>query len=104
MVSRRSRKVEFVGDGDLVYGLTALEEGNASLVAVGVPVPVEVPRVQATRHLQDGLAVDEEGADDGLFGLYVVGLEPLFIHRKLNLLKEEGRVAGPPLWWPCWLC
>ena len=97
-------KVQFVGDGDLVDGLSSFKESNASLVAVGVPVPVEVPRVQAARHLEDGLAVDEREPMTASSASMSVGLKPLFIHRTLNLLKEEGRVAHPPLWWPCSLC
>ena len=62
-------QVQFVGDGDLVDGLPTLEKGDAGLVAVGVPVAIEVGRGYPACHLQDGLAVDEQGADDGLFGL-----------------------------------
>ena len=94
-------QVQFVGDGDLVDGLPPFEESKAGFVAVGVPVPVEVGGGQTASDLQNRLAVDEQGADDGLFGIYVVGLKSLFKHRTYNLLKKERQVSSLPPCGPC---
>ena len=64
---------ELVGDGDLVDGLAALEEGHAGLEAQPRPGDVEVAGAQERGDLGQRLAVYEDGAYDGLFRLRVVG-------------------------------
>src|SRR5690606_21647534 len=66
---------ELVRDGDLVDCLVPLPESEAGLVDPAVLLTEEVAALEDGRDLVDGLGVDEERGDYGLFGLDVVGWE-----------------------------
>ena len=61
--------LERLGDRDDVDRLTALPQVHHDAVDLPVRLAVEVDRAQDVRDLDDGVAVDEEGAEDGLLGL-----------------------------------
>ena len=65
--------VELVGDGHLVDRLVALPEGEARLVGPGVGLTEEIGRLEDGGNLEDRFVVHQEGGDDGLFGLDIVG-------------------------------
>ena len=73
-------QAQVVGHGDLVDGLSPLEEGQARLETVAVPLAVEVVRLEEVGYLDQGVAIQKEGADHRLLRRYVVGEQPIRVH------------------------
>ena len=67
---------ELVGDGDLVDRLVAVPEVDAGLVDPSVLLAEEVEGLEDRGDLEDRLWINQEGGDDGLFGLGVVRRQP----------------------------
>ena len=61
--------LERLGDRDDVDRLTALPQVHHDAVDLPVRLSVEVDRAKDVRDLDDRVAVDEKGAEDGLLGL-----------------------------------
>ena len=77
---------EFAGDGNLVDGVAAFQQRYAGVVALAVALDVEVLGLEERADAGDRFAVYENRADDGLFGVVVIGL------------KTVGNQALPPGW------
>ena len=65
--------LERLGDRDDVDRLAALPEVDHRAVDRPVRLAVEVDRAKDVGDLDDGVAVDQEGAEDGLLGLEALG-------------------------------
>jgi hypothetical protein len=61
-----------LGDGDDVYRLAMLEELEHGAEDAAVGLAVEILGVQEVRHFDDGVAVDQDGAQHGLLGVHVL--------------------------------
>ena len=64
---------EQAGDRDQVVRLMLVEQGHHGRVDGLVGVPVEVPRLEQVDDLEQGLVLDEDGAEHRLFRLDVLG-------------------------------
>ena len=63
------RAGQLPGQGHLVDGLVALEQGHGRIEAGLVAFPVEVAPLQEGDEAGEALAVDQDRAEDGLLGL-----------------------------------
>ena len=85
---------ELLGDRHLVDGLTAVEQGKASLEAPAVLGYVEVLGGDDSRYLGKGLVVDQKRADDRFFGLDAVGEQSVGVDH--GVLKLSGDIESMP--------
>ena len=89
------RAGQLPGQGHLVDGLAALEQGHGRIEADLVAFPVEVALLQEGGEAGEALAVDQDRAEDGLLGLEVVGQQLLRVggHGVVSSVRGGG---GPP--------
>ena len=72
--------LQLPGQGNLVDGFAALKKIAAGGEAQPVFLPIEVVGLNQVGDLEEGVAVNEQRADDGFLGLDVVGEQLLGVH------------------------
>jgi len=68
-----ARALQRLRDGDHVDWLAMLEQLQHRGEDAAVGLAVEVLGMEEVRHLNDGVAVDEDGPEHGLLGIEVLG-------------------------------
>ena len=81
---------DLVRYGNLVDRAVAFVQRKARLVALAVALAVEVGRSEDAGDARDRLAVDQNGADDGLLGANVMGLKTVANHGCLRTVDRQG--------------
>ena len=87
--------LELAGEGGLVDGDVALEQGHRRVEQDLVSVPVEVAGLQERRDAGQALAVDDDRTDYGLLGLEVVGQQLLLVDGHGVVSSCSGCVSSP---------
>ena len=87
--------LELAGEGGLVDGDVALEQGHRRVEQDLVSVPVEVAGLQERRDARQALAVDDDRTDDGLLGLEVVGQQLLRVDGHGVVSSCSGCASSP---------
>jgi hypothetical protein len=80
--------LEGLGDRDDVDGLAAFEQLEDRGKDRPVGLAIEVGRAQELRHFDDGVAVDEDGAQHGLLGLEALRRQTID-----HALPDHGRAG-----------
>ena len=92
--------VEIVAQGNEVRGLLVSVKVEHGLEDVDMLAQVEVGRLQEGRHAGDGDAVDQQAAQDGLFGVDILRQQPVvgdnrFFDRGMPPPLNRRRQPGP---------
>ena len=94
------RAGQLPGQGHLVDGLAALEQGHGRIEADLVAFPVEVALLQERGEAGEAPAVDHDRAEDSLLGLEVVGQQLLRVggHGVVSSVRGGGGPACRGTW------
>ena len=88
-------RCQLAGQGYLVHGLVALEQGHGRVEQDLISVPVEVAGLQERREARQALAVDDDRTDYRLLGLEVVGQQLLRVDGHGVVSSCSGCASSP---------
>ena len=71
---------QLIGDADLADRLIAHEEGQAGVIDPGMFLPKEVRRLDDDLDAGNGLAINQQGAEDGLLSLIIMRRQLFGVH------------------------